>query len=475
MIIKLRKLFFSSILIFLTILCKKENDIEINDKSVKSNEKLLFVWEHYRHGARDPYIKVDMKTWIDFIGVQWKSQGELNALGLRSHYLLGAATRKKYKDFLSLKYNPNELFIISTDVNRTIMSAMANLQGIFNNFSTPNLSYNQIEKSKMNIFNSTYKTRIDEKISKLENSSIQNGISIIPIHLFSKYGLQFKLNDADYCPGIQKYKDEAKNQEQVRKILNDFYKYTNDTYGEAIFKFMNISWEKNPNYIFEDSNLYYICDAYIADYFAGRDMPHIIMSGLKMKEFYYHALNHSVIDTYYVNYGLPPTNASYITVSPMFRTIFNYMDRRIYINEHSELNDLNTSSPKYVIYSGHDSTVGAVDVFMNAEYKIPYENPEYTTSLFFELWEIDNKYYIKYLVNLKEKAFYEYDYFKQNTMDRLFEQNEVEEICLGERNDKTIKKETIFKTIFFVVISIAIVCFLLLLVLLILYKKKRVI
>ena len=222
MLIKFRRLFLSSILLFLIILCTKENDVEKNNNIIKGNEKLLFVWEHFRHGARDPYTKVDPKTWIDFIGVQWKSQGELNSIGLRSHYLLGAATRKKYNDFLSLNYNPNEIFILSTNVNRTIMSAMANLQGIFKNFSTPNLTNNQIEKSKLNIFNSTYQPKIDDKISKLENSSIQNGISIIPIHLFSKYGLQFKLNDADYCPGIQKYKDEAKNQVEVKKILNDF-------------------------------------------------------------------------------------------------------------------------------------------------------------------------------------------------------------------------------------------------------------
>ena len=469
MLIKFRRLFLSSILLFLIILCTKENDVEKNNNIIKGNEKLLFVWEHFRHGARDPYTKVDPKTWIDFIGVQWKSQGELNSIGLRSHYLLGSATRKKYNDFLSLNYNPNEIFILSTNVNRTIMSAMANLQGIFKNFSTPNLTNNQIEKSKLNIFNSTYQPKIDDKISKLENSSIQNGISIIPIHLFSKYGLQFKLNDADYCPGIQKYKNEAKNQVEVKKILNDFYKYTNDTYGKYIFQFMNISWENDSNYIWEDSNLYYICDTFIADYISGREMPHIEKTKINMKDFYYHSLNHSVIDTYYVNYGLPPTKASYLAVSPMFRTIFNYMDRRIYINENNNYNNLNSSSPKYVIYSGHDSTVGAVDVFLNAEYNIPYENPEYTTSLFFELWEIDNKYYIKYLVNHKEKGMYEYNYFKQNTISKLFTQNEVEEICL----EKSDKKETIFKKICFILISIALVCLLLLIVLFLLYKKRN--
>ena len=465
--------------IFLLILCsmiKNTNNkiLKEEKKNINENKKLLFVWEHFRHGARDPYTQVNLKTWVDFIGVQWKSQGELNSLGLRAHYLLGVATRKKYGNFLSQNYDPNEIWIISTDVNRTIMSAMANLQGIYNNLSTFNLTNLQINNSKINNLNGTYKIKIDEKINELNNSYIQNGINIIPIHLFSKYGLQFKLNDADYCPGIQNYKDEANNQTKVKKLINDFNSYTNDTYGKYIFKFMNVSWENSPNYIWEDSNLYYICDTYIADYFSGRDMPHIKNTGINMKDFYYHSLDHSYINTYYVNYGNPPTNASYLTVSPIFRTIFNYMDRRIYIND-NHLKNTNSSSPKYVIYSGHDSTVGAIDVFLKDVYYIPYENPEYTTSQYFELWEIDNKYYIKYLVNQKERAFFEYDYFKNNTMEKLFSQDEVEEICLGSEPDKNhiIEQEDIFKKIFFIVLSIGIVAFLLLISLIILEKKRK--
>ena len=445
----------------------------INDNNIKQNGKLLFVWEHFRHGARDPYTQVDPITWIDFIGVQWKSQGELNSIGLRAHYLLGVATRKIYKDFLSEKFDPNEIFIISTDVNRTIVSAMANLQGMYKNYTTPNLTESQINKSKISNLNETYQINIDEKINELKNSYIQNGINVIPVHIFSKYGLQFKLGDANYCPGIQQYKDEAKNQEKVKKILNKFYQYTNDTYGEYIFKFMNISWEKSPNYLWEDLNLYYICDTYIADYISGRDMPHINNTGINMDEFYYHSLNYIFIDTYYVNYGLPPTKASYLIVSPMFRTIFNYMDRRIYINEHNEYKEINSSSPKYVIYSGHDSTCGAVDVFLKAEFNIPYDNPEYTTSQYFELWEKDNKYYIKYLVNQEEKGFYEYDEFKEKITGKLFPQDEIEEICNGKERSNIIKRDNIFKKIFLIVISITIVTLLLLISLLILEKKRK--
>lgn len=55
-------------------------------------------------------------------------------MGERQHYLLAALQHKKYlKDLklLSIPFNPNEVFIGSTDVNRTIMSVYAELQGYF--------------------------------------------------------------------------------------------------------------------------------------------------------------------------------------------------------------------------------------------------------------------------------------------------------------------------------------------------------
>ena len=55
--------------------------------------------------------------------------------------ILDAATWKKYKDFLSEKFKPNENFIISTDVNRTIVSAMAYLQGIYIKFYYSNFNW----------------------------------------------------------------------------------------------------------------------------------------------------------------------------------------------------------------------------------------------------------------------------------------------------------------------------------------------
>ena len=86
MIIKQNKKIFILILFF--SLFYASLTIENIANTENEEEKLLFVWEHFRHGARNPYTQINKTTWIDFIGVQWKNEGELSSLGLRAHYLL---------------------------------------------------------------------------------------------------------------------------------------------------------------------------------------------------------------------------------------------------------------------------------------------------------------------------------------------------------------------------------------------------
>jgi len=84
----------------------------------------------YRHGDRtpinpyptDPYK--DLSNWpIGF--------GQLTTRGVMMQYEMGQWIRERYEGFLSGEYNEEEIVVRSTDVDRTIMSAQANLAGLF--------------------------------------------------------------------------------------------------------------------------------------------------------------------------------------------------------------------------------------------------------------------------------------------------------------------------------------------------------
>lgn len=408
--------------------------IIINSKKEKNDEgKLLFVWEHFRHGARGPYRSFDEVNWKDLLNEKWNGEGELSSLGMRMHYLLGVSTKKKYSDFLSKSYNPNEILVTSTDVNRTILSAFSTLQGIYN-FSSVNI-LNEKQIKNANIPNLNNSDLINKKIKELDNKSIQGGFGLFPVHIYpTNYDHLFQVYRTDECPGIEKYIEEARNTEELKKIYNETSSKINDTFGEYIFKFMNKSGIDDPYYLFDYSNLFSIADTFIADYYNGREMKEINDTGINMEDFYYESLNISYIESYFRQFGTPVSKVLYIGVSPVFRTLFNFMEMRINLDKNGESDKIISKSPRFVLTAGHDSSLASNDLFLKAEFNIPFERAEYSHSQFYELWknETNGKYFIKYLVNHEEKAIFDYEEFKEKVSSKLYSQDQINSICKGE-------------------------------------------
>lgn len=86
----------------------------------------------FRHGDRTPTNSFPTDKYQEDFWPQ--GFGQLTQVGMRQHYELGQFLRKKYVDdmaLLSANYSRYQVNITSTDVDRTLMSAAADLAGLF--------------------------------------------------------------------------------------------------------------------------------------------------------------------------------------------------------------------------------------------------------------------------------------------------------------------------------------------------------
>ena len=153
--------------------------------------EIRFVFEIFRHGARGPIII--NKNNIDVFGELWTSQGELSPIGMRQHYLLGRRNYDKYKEILSPEYNEKEIYAISTDYNRTIMSAQSHLQGMYPPGRGPKL----VDEKNKAIPPINYDFSQFQK--ELGDKALPYQMNVFPIHIFQNSNKMDNLFNSKIC------------------------------------------------------------------------------------------------------------------------------------------------------------------------------------------------------------------------------------------------------------------------------------
>ncbi|XP_076292878.1 prostatic acid phosphatase [Lasioglossum baleicum] len=91
---------------------------------------IVFANILYRHGARTP-IRPYLNDPYNNESLWPVPYGQLTNLGKHQHLMLGRWLRKRYSHLLSNLYSPNDIYVQSTDVDRTLMSAESHLAGLY--------------------------------------------------------------------------------------------------------------------------------------------------------------------------------------------------------------------------------------------------------------------------------------------------------------------------------------------------------
>ncbi|WED43956.1 histidine phosphatase family protein [Legionella cardiaca] len=101
----------------------------IPEQTMAANERLVFALDLIRHGDRTPFTTLPNAPHL------WsEGEGQLTALGMQQEYQLGVKLHQRYlvdNQLLPASYQANTMYVRSTEVDRTMMSAQSLLMGLY--------------------------------------------------------------------------------------------------------------------------------------------------------------------------------------------------------------------------------------------------------------------------------------------------------------------------------------------------------
>ena len=234
--------------------------------SLSISDRLVFLYTHFRHGARAP-LDID-NNFKDKLGEHWPNPGELTGIGQRMHYLLGLRNRLRYiknENFLSEKFDPHQIIIFSSNLNRTMVSVSSQLQGLYpqkdEQGETLTATQQEIGYPQVNCEDNY----IQEALEDLGENALPYKMTLAPVRMSNDLDRKFNVYDIEECKA-ERDETKQKNNENIEEwieYLNDF----NEEYAESWNKFFGTEGKT-----YSISEIYDICDSFLSDYWDGRNM-----------------------------------------------------------------------------------------------------------------------------------------------------------------------------------------------------------
>ena len=440
-----------------------------------NSKKLISIYSINRHGARGPMsINLDSKN---FFGNLILNKGKLTSYGERMLFILGLYKRNKYlnnnnNNFLNKKCDSNELYFVSTNLDRTIMSTLSQIFGFcYNSFNDKNINENLVNFTypPINIFENE-KMKHEISLLNKEKFSLPFNINLLPYHISKENEGKFLITMSKKC------------RKEYEKILNKNLK-ENKKIKEMVIKFNHLYGEKlnqlhNENKYYNFLEIFDITDQYISSIYDGKKTNEILLK-YKIEPEYFLKISkevHYIFIIYYL-FGDEKEESFKLETSLLLRDIILKFANNIYND-----NNIKTTlkNQKLFIANSHDSTIMGIQLFINSAYNLYeniYENVidiSYSGSLTFELYKDDdektifdiNNYYIDYSINDKLIKRFSFNNFTKVINNFAWNEEKINQFC-NEENYVLRQKIIILKIIIFTLI-IFILCFVYLL-----FKNKK--
>ena len=105
--------------------------------------------------------------------------------------------------------------------------------------------------------------------------------------------------------------------------------------------------------------------------------------------------------------------------SPPMKKLIKWMDQRIELDKNDQRDKIVSGSPKFTIWSGHDSSIATFEMFMKNIFNTKFIFPSFCSTILFELHKNEEKniYEIKYFVNDELLLTINYNDFKMKVLE----------------------------------------------------------
>ena len=323
-------------------------------------EELIGLVEVCRHGSRAPtdYNAYDAGKW------PW-GRGELTPTGMRMHYLNGVEFRNRYVDGYKLfgpAFNESEIYVRSTDVNRTIESAQSQLLGLF-----PQGPILESETLKQLAVPPIAIDNLNDMIELLGDSALRFGYQPVPITV-TQTKLDYMLRGWAYstCPRLLEIADEVEKTPAWQANVTDYEKNWQPQLNTAMG--YNVSFDAAG----------YLADAFICDKTEGYSIPAGISNDLYEQML---AINNQSMNIIYTDEGQK------LSCSAFFEELGTRLNDTVH----------DRTSLKFSFYSAHDIDVSAFLHCLNSTKAGP--QPPFASTLLFELWNDTGDYTVQTIYN----------------------------------------------------------------------------
>lgn len=403
-------------------------------------ESLRFAFALTRNGVRSPLVLDENKT--DIFGEKWIGKGELTKIGKRQQLLLGYHFYLKYIENLTLLskvYEPREVYFSSSESNYTLQSAYAQTHGLYLQ-GVSLVNSNQID----NAIPPNKNCSCQKERKELEKNALPNNMMVVPVHTFYEKDHTIELHKIQNCKTLEKYYENKKK----IKIVTEKMMYIINQFGERLVKIIN---EKSNEKITLDNlktnfTLFEIMiDTFISEFSMGSKMRNKFSFSQNLYEEAIEFMNiYSIGGFNYEKYQEEKIineekQISNIAVSPTMEKILSWMEAKINNDILKKYDIKSYSSPKFVDYILHSSSLSVFHLFMaeNFSFEPKFKQISFSSSLLLELYRNDtdlpylqkNSFKVKYIVDNEELLNIPYEEFYNTIKKVLKSEKEIINYC----------------------------------------------